>query len=140
MRHSLVPASYIILRNQNQILMSKRFQTGYMDGLYSFPAGHVESGETFTEAIIRESKEEINIDLANSDIKLVHITQRIQDQERIDAFFVATNWDGEIKNLEPEKCDDLSWFDLDNLPDNIIPYLKTVIKNIEKGIYYSEIY
>jgi 8-oxo-dGTP diphosphatase len=140
MRHSLVPASYIILRNQNQILMSKRFQTGYMDGFYSFPAGHVESGETFTEAIIRESKEEINIDLANSDIKLVHITQRIQDQERLDAFFVATNWDGEIKNLEPEKCDDLSWFDLDNLPDNIIPYLKTVIKNIEKGIYYSEIY
>jgi 8-oxo-dGTP diphosphatase len=111
-----------------------------MDGFYSFPAGHVESGETFTEAIIRESKEEINIDLANSDIKLVHITQRIQDQERLDAFFVATNWDGEIKNLEPEKCDDLSWFDLDNLPDNIIPYLKTVIKNIEKGIYYSEIY
>lgn len=55
-----------------------------------------------------------------------------------DAFFVATDWTGEIKNMEPEKCDDLSWFDMNNLPPNTIPYIKTVIENILNKKHYSE--
>ena len=40
--------------------------------------------------------------------------------------------------MEPEKCDDLSWFDLDNLPGNIIPYIRKVIDRIQESVFYSE--
>lgn len=40
--------------------------------------------------------------------------------------------------MELHKCDDLSWFDIDNLPDNVIPYIKQVIGCVLKNIIYSE--
>jgi len=46
-------------------------------------------------------------------------------------------WEGKIKNMEPHKCDDLSWFDCSNLP-NTIPYIQHVIVAIKKEKKYSE--
>lgn len=63
---------------------------------------------------------------------------RRQDDERIDFFFTADKWEGEIVNTEPEKCDDLSWFPLDNLPSNTIPYIKYAIECVWKNVSYSE--
>ena len=61
-----------------------------------------------------------------------------ENDERIDTFFIAEKWDGEIVNKEPHKCDDLSWFDLDNIPENVIPYIKQAINGIKNKTYYSE--
>ena len=52
-RHKIIPASYLVLIKNNKILLQIRFNTGYEDGKYSRVAGHVDKGETFTEAIIR---------------------------------------------------------------------------------------
>lgn len=43
-----------------------------------------------------------------------------------------------LRNMEPNKADDLRWFDIGNLPTNIIGYIPKVIKHIEKGQIYSE--
>ena len=40
--------------------------------------------------------------------------------------------------MEPHKCDDLSWFDLNDLPENVIPYIKQAIQNILNKEIYSE--
>ena len=77
-------------------------------------------------------------------MRVIHIMSRdsqnsgSENNERIDVFFTAEKWDGEIENMEPQKCDDLSWFDLDNLPENIIPYIREVIKHIKNKVFYSE--
>lgn len=139
-RHKIIPASYLVLIENNKILLQRRFNTGYEDGKYSVVAGHVDKGETFTEAIIREVKEEVGIILKAEDLSVVHVMNRnIKDNERIDVFFVARKWTGNIENKEPNKCDDLSWFDLDNIPDNVIPYIKEAISNIKNKIIYSEL-
>lgn len=141
-KHSLVPAGYAILRKGNQILLSRRFQTGYEDGKYSFPAGHVEFGETFTDCCVRELEEEIGVEIKKEDLKLCHIMQRYSNkslkENRIDVFYFVDKWVGEIKNLEPEKCDDLAWFDMDNLPANTITYIKKFVKNVQNNIIFSE--
>jgi len=91
--------------------------------------------------MIREAKEEANIDLNLDDLKMIHTLHRSSknnDKERIDIFFRAQKWNGEIKNMEEDKCDDLGWFTLDDLPDNIVPYVRQTLENILEGKIYSE--
>ena len=59
-------------------------------------------------------------------------------KEGLTSFFTAKKWRGEPKNMEPDKCDDLRWFDVDNLPDNTIAYIKQAIKCFRDKISYSE--
>lgn len=63
---------------------------------------------------------------------------RISNDERIDVFFTADKWKGEPKNMEPEKCDDLNWFPLGNLPSNTISYIRQALECFQEGITYSE--
>jgi mutator protein MutT len=138
-RHKLVPASYLILRDQDKVLLLRRFNTGYEDGKYSLPAGHVDAGETFTEALVREVAEEVGVVFEATDVHVAHIMHRKSiDSERVDAFFVAEKWSGEPKNMEPHKCDDLSWYPLDALPDNTIEYVRQALECVRDGKSYSE--
>jgi len=140
--HKNIPASYLVLIKDNKVLLQRRFNTGYEDGKYSMVAGHVDKGENFTEAIIREAKEEAGILLKSEDLKVVHIMHRDsgnrENNERVDVFFTTEKWDGEIEIKEPHKCDDLSWFELNNLPNNVIPYIRQAIDHINNGVFYSE--
>lgn len=141
-RHTIIPASYLILKQEHKILLIRRYNTGFEDGNYSMIAGHVDQGETFTEAIIREAKEEAGITLAPEDVRVVHMMHRkshVDAEERIDAYFLAETWSGNLENKEPHKCDDFSWFPIDELPPNIIPYIKTVIEHVKKNTFYSEL-
>lgn len=141
-RHKIVPASYIIFIKDGKVLLQRRCNTGYEDGKYSMVAGHVDKGETFTQAITREAKEEAGIEINANDLRVVHVLNRdsemAENNERIDIFFMADKWQGEFKIMEPEKCDDLSWFDLDNLPENTIPYIRHVLECVKNKIFYSE--
>lgn len=142
MRHSLIPASYVFLRKGNTFLFSRRFQTGYEDGKWSLPAGHVEKGETFTQCMIREAKEEIGVDILESDLHVAHVLQRDsgtkENDHRMDIFFVTEKWQGEPKILEPNKCDGLEWFNKDNLPETVLPYIRHVVGMMNRGVVYSE--
>ena len=141
-RNKTVPASYLLLRRGNEILLMRRKGSGYYDGWYSVPAGHVEAGELPMNALIREIKEELSIVLDKDDIRLVHTMYRTKHDEtgdRVDFFFAATRWAGEITNREPHKCDDIRWFAIDALPKNMMHHVKGAIENMESGIGYSEL-
>lgn len=141
-RHKIIPASYLTLIKNNKVLLLRRFNTGYEDGKYSMIAGHVDEGETFTECVIREAEEEAGIILKLENLKVFHVMHRdslySKNNERIDIFFIAKSWDGKIENKEPNKCDDLSWFSLNNLPNNTIPYISFAIENYKNKVFYSE--
>lgn len=143
-RHRLVPSSYLVLIENNKILLSKRFNTGFQDGNFGLVAGHGEENESFAQTLIREVKEESNIDLTAGDLEVVHVMNRNEKlnpqeiRERIDIFFRPKKWAGEIKNMESGKCDNLSWFSLDSLPENIIPYVRFAIEKIKNKEFYSE--
>jgi 8-oxo-dGTP diphosphatase len=140
--HTNVPASYLVLIKNNKVLLLRRYQTGYEDGNYSVIAGHVEQGENFTRCIIREAEEEAGIKLNREDLQVCHVLHRDSQtgvkNERVDVFFTTDTWEGEITNREPEKCDDLSWFEIDHLPVNMTPYIRQVLELISRGISYSE--
>jgi mutator protein MutT len=133
-------ASYLVLRRDGKVLLARRSNTGYWDGSYSLPAGHVEPGESFTQALVREVGEEIGIQVSSEQARVAHVLHRKSEDgdERVDMFYAVEKWEGEIKNLEPKKCDDLSWFLMTELPENTIPYIQQVLKNIQSGVIYSE--
>lgn len=141
-RNRAVPASYLVLKKNDKVLLARRFNTGYYDGYYSLPAGHVEAGELPLNALVREIQEEIGIEIVEENLHLAHImyrTKRDETGDRADFFFVADNYQREIENKEPHKCDDLQWFPISNLPENTISHIKDVLLSIEKGIVYSEL-
>lgn len=140
-RHKIIPASFLFLIKENKILLLRRFNTGFEDGNYSLVAGHVDLNETFSQAIIRESKEEIGIKINSKKLKFVHALHRRNkknNEERIDVYFLLNEWTGKITNKEPHKCDDLKWFGIDKLPKNIIPSVKQAIQDIKNKKYYGE--
>lgn len=121
--------------------MLRRANTGYQDGKYSVIAGHLDGGELATRALAREAKEEAGISVDAKNMTFVHAVHRLdnrQGSERVDFFFEADQWTGEITNAEPNKCDDLSWFRLDRLPENMLPLIRLVLIDVERGINYSE--
>src|SRR5210317_1087798 len=129
-------AVYLVLENDGKILMAKRSNTGYMDGMYSLVAGHVDGNETVYQAMQRETKEEVNVDILLEDMKVVHVSHRKSnggEREYIDVYLQASKFSGELKNLEPHKCSDLTWFEFDNLPKEIVPEVKKVLEDISKG-------
>jgi hypothetical protein len=84
-------------------------------------------------------KEEIGITIDPKDLQVAHVMQRKASQdERIDFFMTATAYSGEVTNCEPHKCDDLRWFALDALPENMVGYVRTALGHYLNGTLYSE--
>lgn len=135
-RHQLIPAVYLALIRNNKILLLRRFNTGYEDGNYMTVAGHLEPNESFIEAMVREAKEEADIDIKEADLEIVHVLER-PSLSRLDIYLTASAYSGEAKNLEPDKCDQLEWFDIDHLPDNTIPCVRQAINCIKDDILHS---
>lgn len=137
-----IPASYLVLINdEDKVLLLRRFNTGFKDGMYSLVAGHVDDGETFTQALIRESLEEAGLEVLPENSTVGHIMHRKSEtdgSERVDVFYVVKNWSGEVTNCEPHKCDELVWHDFDNLPENTIDYIRFALESIRDGVMYSE--
>ena len=138
-RFTYVGSAYLMLMCKGKILLLRRCNTGFQDGNYGLPAGHLDGGETAREGGAREIQEEIGLIINPEDMQVVHVMHRKATQdERIDFFMTAKKYDGEIQNREPEKCDDLSWFPLDALPNNIIDYIRVAIEAVQSNKVYSE--
>lgn len=137
-RFKLIAEVYLVLIRDGQVLMLRRFNTGYEDGKYSLVAGHVDGEEAFSAAMAREAAEEAGLTLDPQSLALVHVMHRRSDSERVGFFFQAHAWPNEPVNREPHKCDDLSWFPLDALPANTIPYIRVALENVLAGRGYSE--
>lgn len=131
--------AYLILRQENNILLHLRKNTGYCDGMWGLVAGHVEDGESATEGMIREAKEEIGIALHSDQLQVVHIMHRRTNRLNIDVFFDCHSWQGEIRNCEPEKCEKLELFSFDSLPSNMVESNAVALKHVLEGNFYSEV-
>ena len=115
-RYTLRAAVYIILIKDNTVLLLRRHNTEWKNGWYTLPAGHIENNETILDCACREVNEETGITLNKNELKLVHIVRYRGKEHYIEFFFTASHWEDDPRLTEPEKCDDLGWFPLTNLP------------------------
>ena len=122
---------------RKQILMLKRAGTGYCDGYYDLPGGHLEANEDIFDGMIREAKEEIGISIKREDMEILHIYHRYK-RGMLKFVFKADKYDGTPINNEPDKCEKIEWIDFENLPENIVPSIKIELDNIKNCVYYSK--
>ena len=145
--HFKVPSAVVVMLlrevdGKTQVLLQRRQNTGFMDGLWDLSyAGHVEHGESMTAAAVREAAEELGIKISPENLKfftLIHKTEKEWDLIFINAYFVCEEFLGEPHIAEPEKCLELKWFDLDGLPDDLINDRKCAVKAYFDGTRYIE--
>lgn len=134
----VITVGLILLNDKGQVLLQKRCNTGYMDGKYGLVAGHLEKDESLVDGIIREAKEEIDAILDKNNIEFVCMIRRGDNCDYVNTYFKYINYNKEIQRNELEKCLELKWFDIDKLPDNIIPNDKRAINNMNKKLYLDE--
>jgi len=137
-RFTLRVSANLLLIKDNQILLLRRFHTAWGNGKYTVISGHIDGNETIAEAMVREAKEEAGIELEAANLTIVHAMHRIADIECVDYFLTATIWQGEPKNTEPDKADDVRWFPLNDLPEKILPNIKAAIHSYQNQIPFSE--
>ena len=109
-----------------------------MDGKYDTAcSGHLEQGESLSMAVAREAKEEIDLDIDEKNLKLISIIHPYQE-DYINVFFTTDKYEGTPKIMEPNKCNDLKWFNINELPENVISRIRNAVENIKKGIIYDD--
>ncbi len=128
-----------LTKNEAEILLLRRFNTGYEDGKYSVIAGHIDGNEEVKAAAIREAKEEAGIEIQPSEIEVVGVMHRKGTDERVDFFLAASRWSGRIVNAEPHKCDNLSWHSVHDLPANMVPFVRRAFENYRHGKFFDSV-
>ena len=113
-------AVFMIVRRAGEILCLRRSATGWMDGRVSLPAGRHEGGETLVSAAIRETREEVALDLRR-DGTIVGALDELRPRTRvlppvIVRPFVATASSGATVEAGEEVAD-LFWAPLDAIVD-----------------------
>ncbi len=137
----IIPAAHLVVARDNRVLLLRRSDhTPFQKGMYTLVSGKVERGERPEDAAAREAHEETGINVRAEDLKFEQIIYRrgientgeIFDptqSERIDIFFSTTKWMGEPQNMEPEDCDDMGWFDPEDLPQRTFVVTKNFLRD-----------
>jgi 8-oxo-dGTP pyrophosphatase MutT (NUDIX family) len=123
-------AVHMIITKENKILLQKRKGSKLWPGYYALPAGHIDEGETQFDALIREAQEELGINIDPKNILNSYVVLRRnffeidgkQSEPYIDYYFDIEEFEGVPKIMEEDKCDELIWADVDNLPEPFINY------------------
>ncbi len=124
----------VFIQKENQILLGKR-KNIFGTGDWGLPGGHLEYGEKLIDGARREVEEELGVQV--DDLELVGIIDDPRDDAHyIHVSFKATEYSGEIQLVEPEKCEEWKFFDLDQLPENIFLGHKNVIKAFQENKLY----
>lgn len=141
MSSSVVASTNVSLVKDDKILLSRRANTGWMDGSLCIPGGHVEMGETPRQAAVRELEEELGVKVDVDDLEFVCVAARNTKPNQYVAYeFVIRDQGISYKNAEPGKCSELVWTDVHNLPEDTIPDFRAIIEqSVVGGKKYLEL-
>ena len=141
-KENFLSAIYLIVRNnEGKILLQRRQGTKLWPGFLALPAGHVDEGENVYDAAIREAREELSITITKQDIVDAFVVNRRNKSllPYFDVYFEISSYEGKIKINEPEKCSELKWVDINNLPSDMIDFEIEAIRNRQRNIMFSTI-
>lgn len=136
---ALIPAAYVFLVDGDRVLLQMREGTGYYDGWWAASAaGHVDPGETLMTGAVRETLEEIGVEVDERDLEAITAMHRtaptgLPIDQRLDVFFVTRSWRGIPSLQEADKASALEWFALDALPERMVHHERFALEGWRDG-------
>lgn len=126
----------IIIDKQGCLFLARRGPKAKNErGLWEFPGGSVEFGETLAQALQREIQEEYGIEISVG--KLVDVVDHILPQEHqhwVSPTFICEITTGVPTIREPEKCTEIGWFDVDQVPNELTQVTRANLENYRQII------
>jgi len=129
-----------LLDDEGRLLLMKR-RGAHGEGEWSLPGGHMELGECFDGVCKREVKEETGIPIAG--VQKVHFTNDIFEEDGLHyvtlffkAYWDSSIWKAKARIMEPDRCEDMGWFDRENLPTPLFPPLDRMLE--QRGYFFND--
>ena len=130
MKEKFKSAVHMLIMDDGRVLLQKRKGSKLWPGYYALPAGHIDEGENQYDALVREAKEELDIEIDPKDIEKSYVVLRRNFFEidgkklepYIDYYFEISKYQGAPRIAELDKCDELVWADINNLPEPFVNY------------------
>lgn len=129
-------------QGKTQVLLQHRHNVSVLNDLWDTAVtGRVEQGESMRQALCREAQEELGLTIREEDLRFSALGHVLvwPGYTYYNGYFEAVAWQGEPRICEPDKCDRIGWFDLDDLPEDMIPERRQAIFNHFAGIRYHEV-
>jgi 8-oxo-dGTP diphosphatase len=122
----------VIVDAKGRLFLAKRGPKAKNErGLWEFPGGSVEFGETLAEALKREMREEYGFEIAVGE--LLDVVDHIlpdEGQHWVSPSFICSVVSGEPVIQEPEKCSEIGWFLPDDLPWDLTQVSQVTRENL----------
>lgn len=133
----------LIIRDQKILLLRRAHWAPHWASHWHGQMGKIEEGETPRDTAIRETYEEVGLMVNPFLGTIVAVkTRNFQNPELIykdvSLFFVTKDFEGDPYNREPRLHDAMEWFDIDHLPEPMIPVVKFGIEQYLRGEIYGE--
>jgi len=133
----------VIIKKDKRILLLKR-KGSHGSGQWSLPGGYLDFGESLKKCAVREVFEETGLIIKKNDLKFIALSEQMEyirtDGKHCITVGFVVDYQGhkqpEIK--EPDKCDKIAWFNIDNLPRNLFVPSQDNINNLKNNIIFSE--
>jgi len=130
---------HVVVRRDDAILLLRRAHTGYLDGWWALPGGHLQRGESVRECAARELREETGLIAQGSALEpFAVLPYRAAEMQGINVLFDCAALVGEPRCAEPELFDDMRWCTPDALPPRTVPYLAPALAMRASGDWFLE--
>lgn len=128
----------VLIFKDGKILLGKRIGTKHGSGEYSSPGGHLDYMESIDDCAKREVLEECGVTIKN--LKFLHVANQLDylPHHFVNISFTADWESGEPQVLEPEKCENWGWYDIDNLPEPVYSMTKLAIQSYKNKEFYHD--
>lgn len=137
-RYPRVGIGVMMQNKKGEVLLGLR-RGSHGAGEWCFPGGHLEWGETVFKTAEREVKEETGLDVSRFELISVFDEMRYiktDNKHYLNIGVKAEYQGGAPKLMEPDKCEEWRWFNLDNLPEKMLESTEQIIKNYQAGRIY----
>lgn len=135
----------VMILKENRVLLGKRHDAAekassemHGEGTWTMPGGKLHFQKTFEGGAVREVKEETGIEIKESDLELISVTNnRVPDAHFLTLGFLINECDQEPRVMEPDEITEWRWFELDNLPTKVFPPSLEVIDHYNSKVIYG---
>jgi 8-oxo-dGTP diphosphatase len=129
----LLVAACALVDADGRVLIAQRPADKAMAGLWEFPGGKVEAGETPEQSLIRELREELGIDISASCLApLAFASHSYPDFHLLMPLYVCRRWQGTVRGLEGQalkwvRAKDLRNYEMPPADEPLIPPLIEIL-------------